>query len=150
MPDTYSNPLSGPEFRPWTIPKTNIGHRRINTLSHRTTLPLLLLAFLGSVTPAIAQEETAEVIGAGVGLVIGLLIAIVIGAIVGWLAGLIVKGGGSGFWSNVLVGIGGSILANVLLPIIGISFGSVVGSFLAALIGAVILLLLFRLIRRAA
>ncbi len=84
-------------------------------MSHRTTLPLLPLTILGSVTPALAQEETAEAIGAGVGLVIGLLIAIVIGAIVGWLAGLIVKGGGSGFWSNVLVGIGGSILANVLL-----------------------------------
>lgn len=115
---------------------------------HRYSLPLP--AIFAFASPALAQQETAEAIGAGVGLLIGLLIAVVIGAIVGWLAGLIVKGGGSGFWTNVLVGIGGSILANVLLPLVGISFGSIVGSFLAALIGAVVLLLLFRMIRRGA
>ncbi len=110
----------------------------------------LLPAFVVGASPALAQQETAEAVGSGVGFLIGLLIAIVIGAIVGWLAGLIVKSGGSGFWTNVLVGIGGSILANVLLPLVGISFGSIVGSFLAALIGAVVLLLLVRMVRRDA
>ncbi|SNT41107.1 GlsB/YeaQ/YmgE family stress response membrane protein [Tropicimonas sediminicola] len=116
----------------------------------KNRLAILLPAVLLHAGPALAQEEAAEAIGTGVGLVIGLLIAIVIGAIVGWLAGLIVKGGGSGFWTNVLVGIGGSILANVLLPLLGISFGSILGTFFAAVVGAVILLLLVRMVRRGA
>lgn len=111
---------------------------------------ILKLALLGSVmaTPALAQQDAANAIGAGVGLVIGLLIAIVIGAVVGWLASLIVKGSGSGFWSDVLIGIGGSLIASVLLPAIGLNLGSWVGSFFAALIGAVILLLIVKLVRR--
>jgi uncharacterized membrane protein YeaQ/YmgE (transglycosylase-associated protein family) len=86
--------------------------------------------------------------GSEVGLVIGLLIAIVLGAIIGWLAGLIVKGGGSGFWVNALVGIAGSVLAQFLLPAIGVRIGGYFGPVLAALIGAVILLLILRLVRR--
>lgn len=109
----------------------------------------LFPALLVPAKTALAQQETAEAIGTGVGLLVGLLIAIVVGAIVGWVAGLIVKGGGSGFVTNVLVGIGGSILANILLPLVGINFGSIAGSLLAALAGAVILLLLVRLIRGA-
>ena len=101
--------------------------------------------------PALAQEETAEAIGAGVGLLIGLLIAVVIGAVVGWLAGLIVKGSGSGFWGNVAAGIGGSLLASVALPMLGVNTsGSLLGGLVAALIGAVALILIVRLIRKAA
>ena len=54
----------------------------------------------------------------------GWLIAIVIGAIAGWLAGKMVTGGGFGFLANTVLGIGGAILAEWSLPLIGISFGS--------------------------
>lgn len=112
---------------------------------------MFLAAFALVATPASAQDETAQAIGTGVGLLIGLLIAIVVGAVVGWLASLIVKGSGSGFWGDVLFGIGGSILASYLFPAVGISLGSgLVGSFVMALIGAVLLILVFRLIRKAA
>ena len=81
-------------------------------------------------------------------MVAGLLV--VVGAVIGWLASLIVKGTGSGILVDILVGIGGSIVASVLFPAIGIPLGSgAVGAFLAALIGAVILLLIIKLIRRA-
>ncbi len=51
---------------------------------------------------------------------------------------------------DVLVGIGGSIIASYLFPAIGIPLGTgIVGAFLAALIGAVLLLLIIKLIRRA-
>lgn len=82
------------------------------------------------------------------GVVAGLIIAITIGAIVGWIASLIVKGSGSGFGMDVVIGIAGSLIANILLPAVGIGLAGVVGSFIAAIIGAVILLLIFRLIRR--
>ena len=74
---------------------------------------------------------------------------VVVGAVVGWVASLIVKGAGSGLLTDILVGIGGSILASFLLPAIGIQLGGgVIGSFIAAVIGAVILLLIIKLIRK--
>ena len=100
-------------------------------------------------TPALAQASP-EAVGAGIGVVAGLRIAIVVGAVIGWLASLIVKGSGSGLLVDVLVGIGGSIIASYLFPAIGIPLGTgIVGAFLAALIGAVLLLLIIKLIRRA-
>ena len=90
-----------------------------------------------------------ETVSSGAGFLVGLIIAILIGAIVGWLASLIVKGGGSGFWMDVLIGIGGAILANILLPAIGIAFGGDLGPIVSALIGAIILLVIFKLIRKA-
>ena len=89
-----------------------------------------------------------EQIGTGFGVLFGLLIVVGIGAIVGYLASLMVKGGGSGFWGDVLIGIGGSFLAGWLLPLLGIHLGGLVGSIIAAVIGAVILLLIVRMIRR--
>ena len=107
-----------------------------------------LFAVIAS-TPALAQASP-EALGAGLGLVAGLLIAIVVGAVIGWVASLIVKGSGSGLLVDILVGIGGSIMASYLFPTIGIPLGKgAVGAFLAALIGAVVLLLIIKLIRRA-
>ncbi|WP_370282935.1 GlsB/YeaQ/YmgE family stress response membrane protein [Pseudooceanicola sp.] len=77
----------------------------------------------------------------------GLLITIVIGAIVGWLAGVIVKGGGSGLVMNVVLGILGALVGGWLLPMIGISWGGLLGAFFMALIGAIILILIVRLLR---
>ena len=101
-------------------------------------------------SPAFAQDATAEAVGTAVGGVIGIVLLIVIGAIVGWLASLIVKGSGSGFLADVLFGIGGALLAGYVLPVLGITIGGTIGSFFAALIGAVVLILVFRAIRKAA
>ncbi len=106
-------------------------------------LPMALLA-----APAFAQDEQA--IGMAVGGIIGLLLVIVIGAVVGWLAGLIVKGSGSGLLGNIAAGIGGSILAGYVLPLLGVSIGGTIGAVIAALSGAVALILIVRLIRKAA
>lgn len=108
-------------------------------------LPALLLA-----APVLAQDDAAQAVGAAVGGIIGILIVVVIGAVVGWLASLIVKGSGSGPLVDVLLGIGGSFLAGYLLPMLGIGVSSMVGNFIAALVGAIVLILIFRLIRRAA
>lgn len=90
-----------------------------------------------------------EQIGAGLGVFAGLLIVIVIGAIVGYLASLIVKGGGSGFWGDVLIGIAGALFAGWVLPVLGIHLGGMIGSLVGAVIGAVVLLLIIRVIRKA-
>ncbi|RYI33207.1 MAG: GlsB/YeaQ/YmgE family stress response membrane protein [Acetobacteraceae bacterium] len=80
-----------------------------------------------------------------------LLVTLLIGAIAGWLAGLIVKGYGFGLLGNIVVGIVGALIASFLFPQLGFVVGGspIVGSIIHATIGAVILLLLIRLIRRA-
>lgn len=81
-----------------------------------------------------------------------LVIWIVVGAVAGFLAGIIVKGYGFGLIGNLIVGVVGAFLAGWLLPTLGVGFsvGSpLVTSILYATIGAVVLLLLVGLVRRA-
>jgi len=85
----------------------------------------------------------------------GLLSWIVVGAIAGWLAGLFVKGAGFGLIGDIIVGavgavIGGFLAANLLnMPnaVNGINPTSIIVAF----VGAVILIVLLRLVsgRRA-
>jgi uncharacterized membrane protein YeaQ/YmgE (transglycosylase-associated protein family) len=78
-----------------------------------------------------------------------LIIWLLIGAVAGWLAGLIVKGGGFGLVGDIVVGIVGAFAGGWLLPRLGIFFGvGIVSAIVSATIGAVVLLLIFRLIRR--
>jgi uncharacterized membrane protein YeaQ/YmgE (transglycosylase-associated protein family) len=78
-----------------------------------------------------------------------LLIFLVVGAIAGWLAGLIVSGGGFGLIGDIVVGVVGAFIAGWLLPQLGIHLmPGFVGEIIDATIGAVILLLVIRLIRR--
>jgi uncharacterized membrane protein YeaQ/YmgE (transglycosylase-associated protein family) len=80
----------------------------------------------------------------------GIIAAIVIGAIAGWLAGLIVRGAGFGLLGNIVIGILGALVAGWLLPQIGVHLASgLIGSVLDATIGAVIILVILSLIRRA-
>ena len=79
-----------------------------------------------------------------------LLIFLVVGAVAGWLAGQIVKGHGFGLVGNIVVGIVGAFLAGWLLPMVGLAIGGgIVAAIINALIGAVILLFLIGLIKRA-
>jgi uncharacterized membrane protein YeaQ/YmgE (transglycosylase-associated protein family) len=81
-----------------------------------------------------------------------LIVFLLIGAIAGWLAGLIVRGFGFGLLGNIVVGIIGAFLAGWLLPMLGIGFslGSpIVTSIVYAMIGAIVLLVLIGLIKRA-
>lgn len=73
---------------------------------------------------------------------------IIIGAIAGWLAGLLVKGYGFGLIGNIIVGILGAGIAGILAPRLGLYTESFGGNFVAALLGALILLFLVGLVRR--
>ena len=79
-----------------------------------------------------------------------LLVTLIIGAIAGWLAGQIVKGYGFGLIGNIVIVIVGAFIAGLLLPYAGLSLGGgIVGAIISATLGAVILLLLIRVIKRA-
>lgn len=77
-----------------------------------------------------------------------LIIFLLIGALAGWLAGVIMKGGGFGLIGDIVVGVLGSFLGGWLLPKLGLSFGGDFGGFITAVIGAVILLFIVRLIKK--
>lgn len=83
--------------------------------------------------------------------VTALIIFLLIGAVAGWLAGQIWRGFGFGLVGNIIVGVVGAFLAGLILPRIGIPLigGAIVGSIIYATIGAVILLAIISLIRRA-
>lgn len=79
-----------------------------------------------------------------------LFVILIVGAVAGWLAGLIVKGYGFGLLGNMVIGILGAFVAGLVLPRLGLSIGSgIAGAIIHATVGAVILLVLIRLVKRA-
>jgi uncharacterized membrane protein YeaQ/YmgE (transglycosylase-associated protein family) len=79
-----------------------------------------------------------------------ILIFLIVGAVAGWLAGQIVKGHGFGLVGNIVVGIVGAFLAGFLLPRFGLAIGGgIIAAIINAMIGAIILLVLIGLLKRA-
>ena len=79
-----------------------------------------------------------------------LIVLIIVGAIAGWLAGIVVKGMGFGLVGNIIVGIVGAFIGSWLLGYLGVHIGGgFVGSIINATIGAVILLFVISLVKRA-
>jgi uncharacterized membrane protein YeaQ/YmgE (transglycosylase-associated protein family) len=77
-----------------------------------------------------------------------LLIIMFVGLIAGWLAGQIVRGTGFGIIGDLIIGILGAFFGSWLLPRLGIHLGTGVISAVAnATLGAVLLLLVVRLLR---
>jgi uncharacterized membrane protein YeaQ/YmgE (transglycosylase-associated protein family) len=77
-----------------------------------------------------------------------LVIILFIGLIAGWLGGQIVRGNGSGLVGNIVVGIIGAFIGGWLLPRLGVHLGSgLAASIFNVMIGAIVLLLIVRLVR---
>jgi uncharacterized membrane protein YeaQ/YmgE (transglycosylase-associated protein family) len=76
-----------------------------------------------------------------------LLIIIIVGIVAGWLAGRVMEGGGFGLIGDLLVGLIGAFIGDWLLPQLGVHLGAgIVALILNAFIGAVVLLLILRLV----
>jgi uncharacterized membrane protein YeaQ/YmgE (transglycosylase-associated protein family) len=72
-----------------------------------------------------------------------------IGLAAGWLAGVLMKGGGFGVFGDLVVGVIGALLGGYLFGKLGIHVASgLLGSLIVATVGAIVLLVLLRLIRR--
>ena len=83
-----------------------------------------------------------------------LLVLIVVGIVCGWLAGQIVRGYGFGLVGNLVVGALGALIVGwglpklgVALPVLGSSW--ILNAVVYGTVGAVILLLVIGLVRRA-
>jgi uncharacterized membrane protein YeaQ/YmgE (transglycosylase-associated protein family) len=79
----------------------------------------------------------------------GLLVTLLVGIVAGWLAGKVVRGGGFGLIGDLVVGILGAFIAGWLFPKFGFHVGGGIGEEIVwAMLGAIVLLLAVRLIRR--
>ncbi len=79
----------------------------------------------------------------------GLILFLVIGAVAGWIAGTLMKGGGFGVVGNLIVGIIGAFLGGMIFSWLGIAAGGLLGSLVTATIGAIVLLFVVGLLKKA-
>jgi uncharacterized membrane protein YeaQ/YmgE (transglycosylase-associated protein family) len=76
-----------------------------------------------------------------------LVVILLVGIFAGWLAGQIVRGGGFGLIGDLIAGIIGAFIGDWLLPRLDIDLGvGTVGFVINATIGAIVLLLIIRLV----
>jgi uncharacterized membrane protein YeaQ/YmgE (transglycosylase-associated protein family) len=81
--------------------------------------------------------------------VMNLVWFLIIGIVAGWLAGKIMRGGGFGLIGDLVVGVIGALLGGFLFGLLGLSANGLIGSLVTATVGAVVLLFLIHLIKRA-
>ena len=78
----------------------------------------------------------------------GIIVILFVGLIAGWLAGKVVRGTGFGILGDIVVGIAGALVASLLFPKLGIRIGTgLVSEIIYSALGAIILLLVVRLVR---
>jgi len=73
----------------------------------------------------------------------------VVGLIAGWAAGKIMKGGGYGVVMDIVLGIIGAVVGGWLMGIVGIHAGGFLGTIIVAIIGAVFLIWITRMLKKA-
>lgn len=77
-----------------------------------------------------------------------LLVILLVGLVAGWLAGQIVQGTGFGLIGDMVIGVVGAFIGDWLMPRLGLHLGvGMIGAVINATIGAVVLLLVIRLVR---
>lgn len=95
---------------------------------------------------------TQQLLAAGPPTAVGWIAYVIIGGIAGWLAGKIIKGEGQGIIFDVVVGVIGGFIGGFVLEK-GLHRDVAAGgwwfTFFTALLGAVILLFVVRLVRKA-
>lgn len=79
----------------------------------------------------------------------GIIGTLIIGAIAGWLAGQIMSGRGFGIMGNIVLGILGAVVAGLIFPAVGWGGGGTGVTLVRATVGAVVLLAVVQLVKKA-
>ena len=82
-------------------------------------------------------------------MLMGFIWWIIVGLIAGWAAGKIMRGGGYGPLMDIVLGIVGAVVGGWLLGALGIHAGGLIGTIVVAIVGAIFLIWLSRLIKKA-
>ena len=78
-----------------------------------------------------------------------LLYFLLIGLAAGWLAGKVMKGSGYGLIGDLIIGVVGAFLGGWIFGLLHIAAGGLLGLLVTAFIGAVVLVWLLRMLKRA-
>jgi uncharacterized membrane protein YeaQ/YmgE (transglycosylase-associated protein family) len=78
-----------------------------------------------------------------------LIVFLIIGVVAGFLAGKIMKGGGFGLLGDLVVGVIGAFLGGWLFGMLGLFPAGMLGTLITATVGAVVLLWVIRLVKKA-
>jgi uncharacterized membrane protein YeaQ/YmgE (transglycosylase-associated protein family) len=78
-----------------------------------------------------------------------ILIIVAIGAVAGWLAGVIMSGSGFGLLGDIVIGIIGAVIGGFLFGLLGLAAVGLIGQIISATVGAVVLIYILRLLKKA-
>lgn len=76
----------------------------------------------------------------------GIIMQIILGGLAGWIAEKVMKFD-TGLIMNIILGIVGAIVGNWLLGLIGIGLGGLIGQLIVAILGACVLIFVYRAIK---
>ena len=82
-------------------------------------------------------------------MILAPIIWVLSGLIAGWAAGKIMRGRGYGPVMDIVLGIVGAVVGGWLMGGLGIYAGSLIGSIVIAIIGAIFLIWLSRLVKKS-
>ena len=78
---------------------------------------------------------------------LGWILSIIVGALAGWIAEKIMRTN-QGLLMNIILGIVGAVIGNFLLMLIfGATMGGIVGQLIVAVVGACLLIAIYRAVR---
>jgi len=78
----------------------------------------------------------------------GILWSLIVGGVAGWLAGQLMKGGGYGLLVNIVLGLVGGLVGELVFSILGLDATNLIGRIICATVGAALLIVLARALRK--
>ena len=78
-----------------------------------------------------------------------LIYFLLIGLVAGWLAGKVMKGSGYGVIGDLVIGVVGAFLGGWIFGLLHIAAGGLLGLLVTAFVGAMVLVWLLRLMKKA-
>ena len=74
---------------------------------------------------------------------------LLIGIAAGWIASMVMKSGRSSILQYMVIGVIGALLGGWLFSLLGLGASGLLGSLIVATVGAIVLIALLRMLRRA-
>lgn len=78
----------------------------------------------------------------------GIIWSLIVGGVAGWLAGQFMKGSGYGLLINILLGLLGGFVGNLVFGLLGLDATNLIGRIICATVGAVLIIVLARAVRK--
>lgn len=78
----------------------------------------------------------------------GIIWSLIVGGVAGWLAGQFMKGSGYGLLVNILLGLLGGFVGNLVFGLLGLDTTNLIGRIICATVGAVLIIALARAVRK--